>query len=64
MQVDALELTEAAVGAVVGSLAAVRFSEDGLVYRARVLQAEGAGLLVRFIDFGNTEMKTPKELYK
>ena len=63
-----MELTEVAVGVVEGSLAAVRFSEDvyrmRLVYRARVLQAQGPNLLVRFIDFGNTEMKTPKELYK
>ena len=59
-----MELTEVAVGVVEGSLAAVRFSEDGLVYRARVLQAQSPNLLVRFIDFGNTEMKTPKELYK
>ena len=63
----------------VGTLVAVRFSEDGLIYRAKVTlntwtriwfncsQVESnddSVLTVRFIDYGNTEQKTMKEIFR
>lgn len=39
-----------------GSLCAAQFSEDGVWYRARVVQAK-PNVVVRFIDYGNTETK-------
>jgi len=48
----------------VGTLVAVRFSEDGLVYRAKVVSIEDSVLTVRFIDYGNTEQKTLKEIFR
>jgi hypothetical protein len=39
------------------------FSEDGELYRARVLDRLDDGIIkVRFIDFGNTEEKAAVEL--
>jgi len=48
----------------VGTLVAVRFSEDGLIYRAKVLSVEESVSTVRFIDYGNTEQKTFKEMFR
>ena len=63
----------------VGTLVAVRFSEDGLLYRAKVTHntwkriwfncsqvesTDDSVLTVRFIDYGNTEQKTMKEIFR
>jgi len=48
----------------VGTLVAVRFSEDGLIYRAKVESIDDSVLIVRFIDYGNTEQKTLKEIFR
>ena len=63
----------------VGTCVAVRFSEDGLIYRAKVTfnswkrslsnsaqveSVDDSVLTVRFIDYGNTEQKTMKEIFR
>lgn len=44
-----------------GSLCAAQFSEDGVWYRARVVQTQ-PNVVVRYIDYGNTEIKNITEL--
>ena len=45
-----------------GDTVAAIYSEDGELYRSRVLSRSGENLHVQFIDFGNTEEKGAKEL--
>ena len=46
-----------------GSLCVAQFSEDGVWYRARVVQME-PNVVVRYIDYGNTEAKkSPTEVF-
>ena len=47
----------------VGKICASRFSEDGMFYRAEIIDAQKNGpITVRFVDFGNTEKTTQSEL--
>ena len=47
----------------VGSVASCRFSEDGIVYRCQVVaREEGDIMLIRYMDFGNTEKVKISEL--
>jgi len=47
----------------VGTVAACKFSEDGVVYRAQVLSMENINeVVIRYMEFGNTEMVDQKEL--
>ena len=51
-----------AVGCKEGDTVAAIYSEDGELYRSRVLSTSGMQLQVLFIDFGNTEEKSAKEI--
>ena len=64
-QVGAVSLAELLHSPAPASLAAVSYSEDGLVYRAIVLHIDDTEqtALVRFIDYGNTETKKLTELF-
>jgi len=47
----------------VGTVAACKFSEDGVVYRAMVLSIESSNkVMIRYMEFGNSEMVDQKEL--
>ena len=46
----------------IGCVYATKFSQDQQMYRAVVEKAEGHMVTVRFIDFGNREMKDKSEL--
>merc|ERR1719233_429149 len=47
----------------VGTVAACKFSEDGVVYRAHVLSMESTNkVMIRYMEFGNTEMVEQEEL--
>jgi len=47
----------------VGTVAACKFSEDGVVYRAQVLSMESTNkVMIRYMEFGNSEMVDQKEL--
>merc|ERR1719234_2451897 len=46
----------------IGCVYATKFSQDQQMYRAVVEKAEGDMVTVRFIDFGNREMKDKSEL--
>ena len=63
-QVGGLALEDPLECPVLGSLAAVSFSEDGLVYRAKVESINGDEFMMRFIDYGNTETKKARKLFK
>ena len=45
-----------------GDTVAAIYSEDGELYRSRVVSRSGVNLQVQFIDFGNTEEKSAEEL--
>ena len=45
-----------------GDAVAAIYSEDGELYRSRVVRRSGVTLQVQFIDFGNTEEKSAEEL--
>ena len=45
-----------------GDTVAAIYSEDGELYRSRIVSRSGVNLQVQFIDFGNTEEKSAKEL--
>jgi len=45
------------------TLYAVRFSEDGEIYRARVLEKSEDGIEVQYIDYGNHEVVDEDDVY-
>jgi len=47
----------------IGDFCATRFSEDGLWYRARVAMNKTNSIHIVFIDYGNSEEKSPEEIY-
>merc|ERR1719334_2833295 len=53
-----IAVEEAELGCVYGA----RFNEDGVMYRAVVEEQEGRKVRVRFIDYGNCEIKVADEL--
>merc|ERR1719234_2503249 len=47
----------------VGTVAACKFNEDGVVYRAMVLSMESTNkVMIRYMEFGNSEIVDQKEL--
>ncbi|KAK8783773.1 hypothetical protein V5799_009861 [Amblyomma americanum] len=46
----------------VGTVCLARFSEDSLLYRSVVLECTGGACNVLFVDYGNCEIKSTKEL--
>ena len=47
-----------------GDFVATTFSEDGELYRARVVSISPPGCTVIFVDFGNSEAKDEEELFQ
>ena len=47
----------------VGMACMTEFSEDNGLYRAKVESVKGSTVLVRFVDYGNTEEKNLNDLY-
>ncbi|CAF1495159.1 unnamed protein product [Rotaria sp. Silwood1] len=47
----------------IGDFCVARFSEDHLWYRARVVLNNNESVLIVYIDYGNSESKSPNEIY-